>query len=160
MQAHYLSFIFEENFIMYNGILHAHSGLRYIVLFLIIASVVVIWKQVFSKSALSAGQVKLIKFTFIFTHVQLLLGLVLWGMGARVQFSGDGMQNAMVRFFTLEHPIQMLIAIALITIGYIKAKKLPAVDKTSKLKWMWTVALLMILMAIPWPFLKDFGTWF
>lgn len=70
-------------------------------------------------------------------------------------FNETTMKNDVARFFTMEHSVMMLIAIALITIGRITSKK--AVTDEAKFKKAFTfflIALLVILAAIPWPFMQ------
>lgn len=137
---------------MYEGLKHAHSGLRWIFLILLLLAVVnafIKWK---GNGKFSSQDQKLNLFTFIFSHIQLLLGLMLYFISPKVQFTADVMKNAAGRFFTVEHMMMMLIAIILITIGYGKAKR--AIENRVKFKttfMYYFIALLLILIAIPWP---------
>ncbi len=146
---------------MLQGLIHAHSGLRWIVLILLIASVfktLMKWK---SSAPYTDGDRKLAFFTMLSAHIQLVLGLALYFLSDKVQFSADAMKVPITRFFTAEHSVMMLIAIALITIGYVKSKK--AADEARKYAltfWYNLVALLIMLAFIPWPF-RGFGSgWF
>ena len=65
----------------------------------------------------------------------------------------DLMKDKFYRFFWLEHPLFMIIAIALISIARKKAKVL---NYTTTF-WLLLVALLMILVAVPWPFREIVG---
>ncbi|HRO71827.1 MAG TPA: hypothetical protein PK951_15660, partial [Chitinophagaceae bacterium] len=57
------------------------------------------------------------------------------------------------RFFWVEHPMFMLLAIVMITIGNSMGKKaLPDEVKFKRAFWFFLIALLMILVAVPWPF--------
>ena len=59
----------------------------------------------------------------------------------------------MARFRALEHPLGMIIAILLITIGYGKIKRADTdAAKFRALKIFYGLALLLILISIPWPF--------
>ena len=63
------------------------------------------------------------------------------------------MKDSVARFFAIEHMIGMLIAIILIHIGYSYSKK--NVSDTIKHKrtvLLFGLALLIILISIPWPF--------
>jgi len=74
--------------------------------------------------------------------------------------SKEVMKNATARFFTVEHISMMILAIILISIGYISAKK--AVDGSRKFKKtfiFFLIALLLVLVAIPWP-PKHGASWF
>ncbi len=145
---------------MYNGLVHAHSGLRWIVLILLIVAIF----NAFSKKKTgiySEGDRKLALFTMISTHVQFLVGLVLYFISERVVFSGDSMGNDFYRFYLVEHALMMLIAIVLITVGHSKSKK--AADGAAKFKAIsifYLIALILILAAIPWPFRELGGSWF
>jgi hypothetical protein len=144
---------------MLNGLIHAHSGLRWVVLVLLIAATFKALMKWRSNVNYSDADRKLNLFTFISMHVQLLLGIALFFMSGRVDFAQ--MKDAMFCFFTVEHTLMMVIAIALVTIGHIKSKK--ATDDAKKFKTIFIfygIALLLVLVAIPWPF-RGFGNgWF
>ena len=146
---------------MYNGLLHAHSGLRWILLIALIFAVVtaiVRWKK---GSGFSVGGRVLNLVTMISTHIQLLLGLVLYFISPNVQLEGM-FDVAKIRFFTLEHFILMIVAIVLITIGYGKVKKAEKPKSKNRLTVIYYgIALLLILISIPWPFREQLGgSWF
>lgn len=149
---------------MYTGLSHLHSSIRYILLLLIVVSIVSAIQAFKNNTALGEKKFKLVKLSFILTHVQLLVGLILFFVSPKVQAMLDDMSlvsaNKELRFFGMEHPLQMVIAIALLTIGYIKAKKLSGVAQSKTIMIYWIIALSLIFISIPWPFLKDFGTWF
>jgi formate/nitrite transporter FocA (FNT family) len=66
---------------------------------------------------------------------------------------GGIMKNPELRFFVVEHFLGMLIAIALVTIGHVKAKKQSESWAKHKLIFTYyTIALILILISIPWPF--------
>lgn len=148
---------------MSTGLLHLHSSMRYLVLLFIVlaildAAVGMSQGKTYSKSSKLFALLGL-----IFSHIQLLVGLVLYFIGARGfnSTSVEGfMQDPALRFFAMEHLTGMIIAIALITIGYSRSKK-QEVDrkKHSTILVFYGIALLIIFMMIPWPFLKSFGTW-
>ncbi|MBI1226182.1 MAG: cytochrome B [Bacteroidetes bacterium] len=141
------------------GLLHAHSGLRWIVLILLIAATFMALLKWRSNAPYTEGGRKLNLFTMISMHIQLLIGLVLYFMSGRVDFSQ--MKDAMFRFFTVEHSLMMIIAIALVTIGHSKSKKtMDEVKKHKTIFIFYGIALLLVLVAIPWPF-RGFGNgWF
>ncbi len=62
-------------------------------------------------------------------------------------FSGD-----VVRFFTLEHPLQMFIAVGIADAGYTLSRRATA-DRSRfrRAAIGYTLAILLILAAIPWP---------
>jgi membrane protein YdbS with pleckstrin-like domain len=64
---------------------------------------------------------------------------------------GEVMKNAALRDKIIEHPTTMIIAIALITIGYSKhKKKLTSIPKFKMLAVFYTLALLLVVAKIPW----------
>lgn len=148
---------------MYNGLLHAHSGLRWL---LLIVLVLAIAKSFIGKSGNKAFQKsdKMVAlFTLIFAHTQLLIGLALYFMSPKVSHTAGFMKDSMLRFFAMEHPVGMIIAIVLITMGYSKSKK--QTEDTAKFKKIavfYTIALIIILATIPWPFREALGVqnWF
>jgi hypothetical protein len=147
---------------MYQGLLHTHSLLRWFLLIALIAAVVLAIKGLTGKKAYDATTDKFRKFTVIFAHVQLLIGLILYFISPMVQQGLSDMKAAMasksLRFVTVEHTLMMLIAIVLITIGSVKAKR--AADDAGKYKSLalwFGIALVLILAAIPWPFRAEIG---
>ena len=86
-------------------------------------------------------------------HIQLLIGIILWfTKGYFDEMSvGEVMKNDAVRKLVVEHPTTMLIAVALVTIGYSKhKKKLVSKPKFKLLAIFYTIALALVLYMIPW----------
>lgn len=146
---------------MYNGLLHAHSGLRWVVLLLLVVALfkaLIKWR---SNAPYTDGDRKLNLFTMISAHVQLVLGLVLIFISPKVQFTAAAMKEPIYRFFTAEHSVMMLLAIVLITIGYSRSKR--AAEDAQKFRSIFTyftLALLVLLAGIPWPFRNLGAGWF
>jgi L-asparagine transporter-like permease len=138
-----------------NILLRAHSGLRYVVLALLLAAIFTAYSN--WRSAKQEDS-KIYLFALIATHTQLLIGLVLYVMSPKVNF--DLISEKVFRFFTIEHIFMMLIAIVLITIGRVKAKKMAGSDKHRTILYFYTMALIIILVAIPWPFRNLGSGWF
>lgn len=150
---------------MYNGLLHAHSGLRWVALILILIAIINAAKS--QNSGRYEKKDKMINlFTMIVMHIQLLIGLVMYFMSPKVAFVEGWMSSdtagGMYRFFGVEHIFGMIVAITLITIGRSKAeKKLKGTrDKHRRILINYTFGLVIILATIPWPF-RGFGNgWF
>lgn len=145
---------------MYNGLSHAHSGLRWVVLILLIAAIY----NAFSKkrsAPWTAKDKKIALFAMIFTHIQFVLGLVLYFKSPKVVFSSETMGDSLLRFYAVEHITLMLVAIALITVGYSKAKRATSdTKKFGAVATFYLIGLILILASIPWPFRDLGGTWF
>ncbi len=131
---------------MYMGLLHAHAGLRWLVfIFLIIAASksLIGWlnKKEYNKSD---NIIALLLLSF--THIQMILGVVLYFNSPSVKPLSEAMKNAITRFWSLEHGFLMFMAIVLITLGRVTSKK--ANDKLLKQKKgaiFYIIALLIIL---------------
>ncbi|QIP13282.1 cytochrome B [Spirosoma aureum] len=136
---------------MYTGLVHMHSGLRWIALVLLIAAVFTALSRWQGRNGYTDGNRKLYLFTLISIHLQLVIGLILYFISPKVNF---GMiSDKLYRFYTVEHLTGMLVAIVLITIGYSRSKR--ASDPTTKQRLIaifYGLGLLLILAMIPWPF--------
>ncbi len=134
-------------------LIHAHSGFRWVVLILLILTLV---QTLRSRQTGNNGKLPL--YTLIAAHLQMLGGLALYFLSSFVQFNSATMKDPLLRFYTVEHSSMMLISIILITIGYSKSKKSENSSKT--LLTFYGIALLLILLAIPWPFRGLNAGWF
>ena len=136
---------------MYNFIQKFHSGWAYLALLVLIIAVVLFLFGLFSKKEFTATDRKIALITLIVIHIQLLVGLILYFVSP-LGFSALGnMGDKALRLTSLEHPLINIIAIALITIGWTKHKKL--VTSESKFKTFsifYGLGLLLILSRIPW----------
>lgn len=146
---------------MYNGLLRAHSGLRWILLILLIATIVTAFQKWKGNKPFEALDNKLSLFTLIFAHIQLLTGLYLYVVSPKVMLKGLDMSNTLMRFFAVEHIFGMIVAIALITIGRVQSKKITEdALKHKKIFVMYLIALVIMLATIPWPFRNLGASWF
>ncbi|GAB3887958.1 cytochrome B [Spirosoma agri] len=136
---------------MYTGLVHTHSGLRWIALVLLVASVVIAISKWQGRSGYTDGNRKLYLFTLISVHTQLIIGLILYFISPKVNFSL--LSDKVYRFYTVEHLTGMLVAIVLITIGYSRSKRASdAITKQRLVAIFYGLGLLLILALIPWPF--------
>jgi hypothetical protein len=88
--------------------------------------------------------------------VQLVLGLILYFVNSwfdRLKDLGNNMKDANSRFFTMEHALLMIIAWILVHVGRVAVKRAatPAAKHKRSLIFF-SLAILIILAAIPWPF--------
>lgn len=138
---------------MLKGFEHLHSANRYILLALLLIVIITSFQKWKGKKEYTKQDDKLNLLAFIFTHLQLLLGLTLYFTSSRVVLKGLDMSDKYDRFFTIEHTLGMLIAIALITIARIKGKKIVDAVRRHKLTFTYyLIALIIIFASIPWPF--------
>ncbi len=144
----------------YNILVHAHSGLRWLVLIAIVVAIIFAAIKWIGKKPFWTTHKKYALIAFILSHLQLGIGLILFFISPKVVFSGEAMKVAMSRFFLAEHTVGMIVGIALITIGYSKAKRAIPEKSAKIIFWNFLLALIVILVSIPWPH-KGFGTgWF
>jgi hypothetical protein len=144
---------------MDTGLLHLHNLLRWVILILLLISIVKAYSGWQQKRSFSASDKRIWLFTMISAHITLLIGLYQWLWGRfgflRIDLP-EGvsvMKDKFYRFFWVEHPMFMIIAIILITLGHGMAKKpLPDATKYKRAFWLFVIALLMLLVAVPWPF--------
>jgi nitric oxide reductase large subunit len=144
---------------MYNALVHAHSGLRWVALGLLLFAIFNSIKN--QTSGRYEKKDKMINlFAMVFLHIQLLIGLGLFFMNdvSKVSFSEGWMKIPMFRFFGLEHILGMVLAITIVTIGRKKAEKLTGSrDKHRKIMVYYFIGLVLILASIPWPFREALG---
>ena len=131
-----------------------HSYWAYIVLAILIFAVVNAIIGLKQKKKFTDKDLRLGLFTLIVSHIQLLIGLGWYFMSPMYKAlkanGGEIMGNKAARLIAVEHPIMMILAIVLITIGWSKHKK--KTEDTAKFKTFvvfYGVALLLILSRIP-----------
>jgi hypothetical protein len=144
---------------LYNILVKAHSGLRWVVLLLLIAAIVTAFRKWQNRDDYLAADNRLYLFAFISTHVQLLLGLILYFISPKVNW--ELIADKLYRFYTVEHLVGMLIAIALITVGRVRSRKAGgAVQKHRLVFTFYVLGLLVMLASIPWPFRVAGAGWY
>jgi heme A synthase len=133
-----------------------HSYWAYLILVVLILAVLKSFYGYFAKKDYDANAFRVSLFTLIVSHIQLLIGLLLYFTSARFGLwsdlgVGEVMKNADIRLYLVEHPIINILAVALITIGYSKhKKKLVSGPKYKTVANFYTIALILIVSRIPW----------
>lgn len=148
---------------MYNTLLHLHSGTRWIILILLLYTILNSYSNWKTDKNFGAKDKMAALFTLIFTHLQLLGGLIIyfWDARNKVQFGDGMMSNSSIRFYTIEHFMMMIAAVAVITIGYSRSKKSDSDSAKHRKLFVWyLIALIIIMAAIPWPFRIEGANWF
>lgn len=141
---------------MEQGLLHAHSWLRWTLLLLAIASIGLSLTGWFGKKPYTNTNKRLGLFLTITADIQLLLGLVLYFVTSAITKTafedfGAAMKTPELRFYAVEHILVMIIAITLLHIGKSKVKKADTdLKKHKTTAWFYGIALLLILSRIPW----------
>jgi len=145
---------------MYSTVKMLHSYWAYLVLLMIVVATFNALIKHFGKKEYEAKDFRISLFTLIVSHIQLLIGIVLFFAADYLSLisdmgMGEVMKDPVLRSNIIEHPFTMIIAVALITVGYSKhKKKLTSPSKLKTLAIFYTLALVLILAKIPW------NTWF
>ena len=141
---------------MYNIVKMLHSYWAFLVLIvLILATFNALYKTLADKEY-EAKDFRISLFTLITSHIQLLIGFILYFVSPRLQaFSelgmGGVMKDSIYRLYLVEHPFVNIVAVALITIGYSKhKKKLTSKSKLKTIAIFYSIALVLLLSRIPW----------
>jgi hypothetical protein len=132
-----------------------HSYWAYLVLAILIITVANAIYGLLKKKSFSDKDLRLGLFTLIFSHIQLLIGLG-WYFSSpyykALKANGsEVMGDAASRLLAIEHPVMMILATIIITIGWSKHKKKTEDHKKFKtFVVFYGIGLLLILSKIPW----------
>ncbi|MFC3880990.1 hypothetical protein ACFOSV_12410 [Algoriphagus namhaensis] len=139
---------------MYTGIQHLHSGVAYLALLALAGVFIYALIGALSGREFSEKDRKIALIAFILCHIQLLVGIILYfisPLGFEMLSAEGTMKDAGARLVALEHPIMNILAIIIISVGYIRAKKLSISKARFRSIYMaYGVGLLLILWRIPW----------
>ena len=128
-----------------------HSTLAYAVLAVVLIAVINAFLGLSSKRNFTKNDRSLSLVALILSHLQFVVGLVLWFVSPLGKEAMSQMSNAALRLTAVEHPLTNIIAIALITIGWSKHKKEESSNgKFKKIGIFYALGLLLILSRIPW----------
>lgn len=139
-------FLIFETMNLYEFLKSAHSGWRYVVLALLFIAVMNALMGWMGKRPYTEGNRKLNVFTLISAHTQLLFGLVLYFVSPLTKLPAN---EAVGRYWKMEHIALMILAVILITVGNAQSKKIT--DETGKHRMIMVffgLALVVILGAI------------
>ena len=141
---------------MYSTIQFLHSYWAYLVLVILVLASLNALIKFFGDKEFNANDFRISLFALIVTHIQLLLGIVLFFASDYLKLisemgMGAIMKDSTLRSNIIEHPLSMIIAVVLITMGYSKhKKKLTSKPKFKMLAIFYTLALILVLAKIPW----------
>ncbi len=142
---------------MYQSLTLCHSFFRWLVLLSLLYAIFRALKGYFNDSGFSRVDNLVRHWTSTIAHVQLTIGMILYTQSPVIKYywknSYLDTPNADGFFFSILHMALMLIAIIVITIGSAMAKRKHSDTQKFKTMLVWfSIALLIILIAIPWPF--------
>ena len=144
---------------MYPTVLIVHSFLRWVVILLGVWAVL---GALPSRQRFGRPVSPLPGLLFsIAIDVQLLIGLLLYVAlspitMAAMQDMGGAMKNGAWRFWAVEHPVLMILAVVFAHLG----RPRRGTTGISRRAWIWFgLALLAIVAATPWPFMPQGRPW-
>jgi len=143
--------------LMYQLLLFYHSVVRWFVLAGLLTVIYRAWLGYSKKKSFSAIDNAVRHWTATIAHIQLLIGIGLYTQSPLIKYfwkhKREALLNSDALFFSLIHILLMLSAIVIITIGAAIAKRKTAdIEKHRTLLHWFSLALLIIIIAIPWPF--------
>jgi hypothetical protein len=146
---------------MYITTLTLHSLLRWAVIFIGLWTIARAFAGMSSRRAWSPTDDSAARWFTIVLDAQVLIGLVLYGLLSPITTQalsdmGAAMRNPAQRFWAVEHVTLMIVAVVLAHIGRARSRR--AVSDAARHRSaaiFYTLALLAVLAAIPWPFMAD-----
>lgn len=133
-----------------------HSYWAYLAVLLLLLAVVNAIIGLTQNKEFKEKDLRISLFTLIVMHIQLLIGLGWyfmspWYKALKEVGMGEAMKDAPLRLQTIEHPLMMILAIVLITMGWSKHKKQTAdKGKFKTIAIFYGLGLLFVLSRIPW----------
>jgi drug/metabolite transporter (DMT)-like permease len=142
---------------MFQTLIFLHSVIRWFVLGSLVFALYEAYRGYWIKRIYTKGHNSLRHWTATIAHIQLVIGIILYSKSVTVKSLFNGMHtgNHITEpvFFGIIHIALMLLAIIFITIGSAMAKRKTKDEDKFKTMLVWFgAALLIILIAIPWPF--------
>jgi len=142
---------------MHSTLLLVHSWSRWLVLGFLLYAIYRASIGYFKNVLFTKADDSVRHWTATVAHIQLMLGIILftnspvakgyWASGQEL------LQDFDTTFFGLIHSILMLTSVVILTIGSALAKRTTADRDKFRIMLLWfSVALLIIFIAIPWPF--------
>ena len=149
---------------MYVWITYMHSILRWVILLFLMIAIVKSVQGMLTHKSFAVSDKRAGLFLLIATHTTILIGIYQWIVGPwglkNIQNLGMSivMKDSGLRFWAVEHMAGMLIAVILITMGK-RVGKLSITDQSKHKRsfWFYTIALVIIVASIPWPFREGVG---
>ncbi|GHC61162.1 hypothetical protein GCM10008083_27840 [Ulvibacter litoralis] len=115
------------------------------------------YKGYTTKAKFSQLDNKVRHWTATIAHIQLILGILVYIKSPIIKYFFSDFKNLIsdwdLTFFSLFHVVLMITAIVVITIGSAKAKRnITDIGKFKIMLVYFSIAIAIIIIAIPWPF--------
>lgn len=131
----------------YEIFLNSHSYLRYFILISLLIVIVTSFIGWRSNKPYTALDNKFSLYLLIFTHLQLVVGLILYFMSPFVKFNNTTMSVKMTRYWTVEHVFMMVIVVALITIARATSKRMATDQLRHRRLAIFNIIALILIIA-------------
>jgi len=138
---------------MYPFLKSAHSYFAWIALIVIAVAFILAAYYALNKKSFTAQHYKVMFYSMIVAHIQLIFGLVLYFVSPLgfSNLSGETMKNSFHRLLAVEHPFTNIIAIVFITLAYSFYKRnRETLLGTKRAAIYLGIGLLLLLSRIPW----------
>lgn len=141
---------------MYSLLKNVHSYWAYLVLLVLILGILNAIAGKIKGKDFESRDLRLSLFGLIFSHIQLLIGLILYFVSPWFdQWSNLGMggvmKDAQARLYLVEHPFTNILAIVLITMGWsLHKRQSDPGKKFLRIALFYGLGLLLLLSRIPW----------
>ena len=141
---------------MYYGIPNTvHSYWAFLVIIILTLIVINSIIAKFSGRAFNTKDLRLSLFGLIFSHIQLLIGFILYftspWFNQFYQIGMDLLKNAESRLYLIEHPLINIVAIIFITLGWsLHKRQLDSSKKFLRIGMFYGLGLIFLLSRIPW----------
>jgi hypothetical protein len=145
---------------LYPAVLVAHSYLRWVVLAVLLVSLARAALAWSANRAFEPRDERAVRVLIGAVDTQILLGIALYVFlspisSAGVRDLGATMREATLRFFTIEHPFAMILAVAVIHARTGMTRRLGADPRRHRAVFAsCAIALALIAASIPWPGLR------
>ncbi len=147
---------------LYSIFLTLHSILRWLVILLALLAIIRAVNGLSFKRGWTGMDNRVGMLFTTLMDTQLLVGIILYfflspiTMTALQNFGGV-MGNASIRFFAMEHSVVMLLAVIVAHVGRSMVRRASSATAKHRRTAIWIgVAILLVLLAVPWPFM-EFG---
>ncbi len=142
---------------MYSLVLRTHSVLRWLIIIAGLFAVVRAWRATASPGPAKAPASGMVFMAFF--DVQVLVGLILHLTLSPITTValhrfGAVMSNDVARFWVVEHPFGMLVALSLAHLGRVSSRRgVEDSRRRRRAAICFTLALVIVLISVPWPFM-------
>lgn len=142
---------------MYSTLLGLHAVVRWLVLIFILYAIYRAFIGFTRNRKFSKTDNAFRHWTATVAHIQLMIGVILYTKSPIAKYfwtdTETASQHLDLTFYGIIHIILMLTAIILLTIGSALAKRKLADKEKFRTMLVWfSIALIIIFIAIPWPF--------